>query len=63
MRNFIFDCRTKVIFGKGTEKTVGDHMRQLGSKVLFHHYGEGYIKECGLYDDYGFLEQSGTGGD
>ncbi|NBK93722.1 iron-containing alcohol dehydrogenase [bacterium 1XD21-13] len=50
MQNFVFDCKTKIIFGKGTEKTVGENMKALGSKVLFHHYGEGYIKECGLYD-------------
>ena len=50
MQNFIFDCKTRLIFGKGTEKTVGENMKRLGNKVLFHHYGEGYIKECGLYD-------------
>ena len=49
MQNFIFDCKTRLIFGKGTEKTVGENMKRLGNKVLFHHYGEGYIKECGLY--------------
>lgn len=50
MQDFVFDCKTTLIFGKGMEKTVGEHMRKLGKKVLFHHYGEGYIKECGLYD-------------
>lgn len=50
MQNFVFDCKTTLVFGKGTEKTVGENMKKLGNKVLFHHYGEGYIKECGLYD-------------
>ena len=49
MQNFIFDCKTRLIFGKGTEKTVGENMKRLGNKVLFHHYGEGYIKEMDLY--------------
>ena len=50
MQNFTFHTPTKVFFGKGTEKQVGEIIKSYGfSKVLFH-YGSGSIKKTGLYD-------------
>jgi len=49
MRNFIFDNKTKIIFGKDTESTIGKEVNKYGSKVLLH-YGGGSIKKSGLYD-------------
>lgn len=49
MQNFVFENRTKIIFGKGTENQVGDEVRHYSSKILFH-YGGGSIKKTGLYD-------------
>jgi alcohol dehydrogenase YqhD (iron-dependent ADH family) len=49
MENFIFQCPTKIIFGKGTEKQVGEETKKYSNKVLFH-YGGGSIKKSGLYD-------------
>jgi len=49
MENFIYDRSTKVIFGKGTENTVGEEVKKFGNTVLLH-YGGGSIKKSGLYD-------------
>jgi len=48
MENFTFQCGTKIIFGKGTEKQVGEETRKFSKKVLLH-YGTGSIKKSGLY--------------
>ena len=49
MENFIFKNETKIIFGKGTENTVGKEILKYGKKVMFH-YGGGSIKKSGLYE-------------
>ncbi len=49
MDNFIFSNRTKIIFGRGTEQTVGKEAVGWAKKVLLH-YGGGSIKQTGLYD-------------
>jgi alcohol dehydrogenase len=49
MDNFIYDRSTRIIFGKGTEDTVGAEAKKFGSTVLLH-YGGGSIKKWGLYD-------------
>ena len=49
MLNFVFDNKTRIIFGKGTENEVGAYTKQFGKKVLLH-YGGGSIKRFGLYD-------------
>ena len=50
MNDFVFHTPTKVFFGRGGEKKVGEILRSYGfSKVLFH-YGSGSIKRSGLYD-------------
>ena len=48
MNDFVFHTPTKVFFGRGGEKKVGEILRSYGfSKVLFH-YGSGSIKHSGL---------------
>ena len=49
MENFVFQNRTKIIFGRGTETQVGGHARGHTKKALLH-YGGGSIKKSGLYD-------------
>ncbi len=49
MLDFTFHNATKIIFGRDTEKKVGEEISKLGKKVLFH-YGGGSIKKTGLYD-------------
>lgn len=48
MKDFTFQCPTKIIFGKGTENQIGNEVKQYSSKVLLH-YGGGSIKKTGLY--------------
>lgn len=49
MNSFTFQNKTKVIFGKDTEKEVGKEIIGTGKRVLLH-YGGGSIKKSGLYD-------------
>ncbi len=49
MLDFTFHNATKIIFGRDTEKKVGEEISKLGKKVLFH-YGGGSIKKTGIYD-------------
>ena len=49
MNNFIFQNTTRIIFGKGTENSVGKETAKYSKKVLLH-YGSGSIKKTGLYD-------------
>ena len=49
MENFEFLNPTKIIFGKGTEKKVGQEAAKYSKKILLH-YGGGSIKRTGLYD-------------
>jgi alcohol dehydrogenase len=49
MENFTFKNATKIIFGKGTENSVGAEVKQYADKVLFVS-GGGSIKASGLYD-------------
>lgn len=49
MNDFVFQCPTKIIFGKGTENQVGSEAKPYGTRVLLH-YGGGSIKRTGLYD-------------
>jgi alcohol dehydrogenase YqhD (iron-dependent ADH family) len=50
MENFVFQNPTKIIFGKGTENSVGDEICSYSKKILFLHYGDGIIKETGLHE-------------
>ncbi|WP_078548465.1 iron-containing alcohol dehydrogenase [Litchfieldia alkalitelluris] len=49
MQNFIFDNKTRIIFGKDYEQVVGQESVVFGKKLLLH-YGGGSIKNSGLYD-------------
>ncbi len=49
MNNFTFQNITKIIFGRGTENSVGQETAKYSKKVLLH-YGGGSIKKTGLYD-------------
>ena len=49
MNNFTFQNTTRIIFGKGTENTVGSEVKKYSGKILLH-YGGGSIKRSGLYD-------------
>lgn len=49
MDNFVFHNYTKIIFGRGTENSVGEEIKRYGSRILLH-YGGGSIKRNGLYD-------------
>jgi hypothetical protein len=49
MDNFVFQCPTKIIFGRDTEKEVGRETKKFSSKILLH-YGGGSIKKSGLYE-------------
>jgi alcohol dehydrogenase YqhD (iron-dependent ADH family) len=49
MENFVFQNRTRIIFGKKTELEVGTEVKKWADKILLH-YGNGHIKKVGLYD-------------
>lgn len=49
MLNFSYDNKTKIIFGKNTEESVGSETKIFGKRVLLH-YGGGSIKKWGLYE-------------
>ncbi|MCX5829524.1 MAG: iron-containing alcohol dehydrogenase [Deltaproteobacteria bacterium] len=49
MQNFIFENPTKIIFGQGQIKRIGQEAARFGKKVLLV-YGQGSIKKNGVYD-------------
>ncbi|RXI96664.1 iron-containing alcohol dehydrogenase [Anaerobacillus alkaliphilus] len=49
MQDFVFQNRTKIIFGRDKEEVVGQESVIYGKKLLLH-YGGGSIKASGLYD-------------
>ncbi|HBP65016.1 MAG TPA: NADH-dependent alcohol dehydrogenase, partial [Desulfosporosinus sp.] len=49
MQNFVFQCATKIFFGRNTEHQIGNEVENYSRKVLLH-YGAGSIKRSGLYD-------------
>lgn len=49
MRNFIYQNKTEMIFGKDTETQVGKKVKGLAKKVLIH-YGGGSVISSGLLD-------------
>jgi len=48
MNNFIFQNKTKIVFGKDMEKRTGKETAKFAKKVLLH-YGGGSIKKFGVY--------------
>ncbi|AEF82173.1 iron-containing alcohol dehydrogenase [Leadbettera azotonutricia] len=49
MQNFEYYNRTKIIFGKGTEKQAGDETAKYAKRVLLHHSG-GHAAKSGILD-------------
>ncbi|MGQ9478957.1 MAG: iron-containing alcohol dehydrogenase [Thermoproteota archaeon] len=49
MEDFVFQCPTRIIFGRGVENQVGEEVKKYSRRVLLH-YGGGSIKRIGLYD-------------
>jgi len=49
MENFVFQNKTKIVFGRGTESKVGEETAAFAKKVLLH-YGGGSVKKSGLHD-------------
>lgn len=49
MKNFKFQCITKIIFGRDTENCVGEEVKRFSRNILLL-YGGGSIKKSGLYD-------------
>ena len=48
--NFTFHLYTEVVFGKQTEKRVGELVRKHGGTKVMLVYGGGSVKKSGLYD-------------
>ena len=49
MENFEFISPTRIVFGRGTEKRVGEFTSKYSKKILLH-YGGKSLKASGLYD-------------
>ncbi len=50
MKDFVYNTPTKVYFGKGYEKDVGQIIKGYGFKKIMLQYGQNSIKRSGLYD-------------
>lgn len=50
MENFEFFNPTRIIFGKGTEKKIGEILKKDRIKKVLFVYGKSSIKKIGLYD-------------
>lgn len=50
MYPFEFQIKTKIVFGAGEVKKVGQEAAQYGKKALLVTYGEDFVKEVGFYD-------------
>ena len=50
MFNFNYFTPTKVVFGKGTEKEVGNLVKEQNSKKVLIHYGGGSVIKSGLLE-------------
>jgi alcohol dehydrogenase YqhD (iron-dependent ADH family) len=48
MKNFEYYAPTKIIFGKDTEKQVGEQIIAFGGKKVLIHYGSESVKKTGL---------------
>lgn len=60
MENFLYYTPTKVVFGRGTEKQVGDLVKEQHCTKVLVHYGSGSVKKSGLLDRiYVSLEEAG----
>ena len=51
MKDFIYYAPTKVYFGKGKHKEVGQIIEEYGFKTIMLQYGQNSVKASGLYDE------------
>ncbi len=51
MNDFMYYNPTKIEFGKGKEKNIGNYIKEAGIQSVLLVYGTGSIKRSGLYDD------------
>ena len=51
MKNFTYYAPTRIFFGKGEYKRVGEIVKSYGFKKVLLHYGGGSIKRTGLFDE------------
>ncbi|MDR3254032.1 MAG: iron-containing alcohol dehydrogenase [Synergistaceae bacterium] len=49
MNNFEFFAPTRIIYGRGTHREIGELLKPIAKKVLLH-YGGGSVKKSGVYD-------------
>lgn len=49
MKNFKYQNATKIIFGRSMAGCVGEEIAAYGKKVLFHHYGDDFIRSSSVY--------------
>lgn len=68
MKDFFYENKTRILFGKNREKETGKETARYSRNILFH-YGGGSIKKSGLYDkvknslkdaDVNFIELGGV---
>lgn len=50
MIDFTYTSPTQIVFGRDCHTQVGERLRSMATKVLFH-YGGGSIKRSGVYDE------------
>lgn len=50
MNNFTFYTPTYFVFGKGTENSTGQYVKQFGGSKVLIHYGGGSVVKSGLLD-------------
>lgn len=50
MENFVFSNPTKIIFGADSELKIADELENAGIKTIMIVYGQGSIRQNGLYD-------------
>ncbi len=50
MKNFTYENRTKIIFGKDSEQKLSEEIDLFGASKILLHYGSDRIKKDGLYD-------------
>lgn len=51
MNDFMYYNPTKIEFGKGKEKNIGQYIKEAGIQSILLVYGTGSIKKSSLYDD------------
>ncbi len=50
MNNFTFYSPTNFVFGKGTENSTGQYVKEYGGRKALIHYGSGSVVRSGLLD-------------